>query len=247
LSPILLASDFPMLRDSLQVHFDGASNVEVVGCASGPSEVLPLVASLQPALVVIDLNITWKSVCDLLDAIHSASPARTLVMADELDNDHIIEALQHGAHGVIPRRTMPELLIKSIQTVLEGDFWISRSVVTDVIQLLQKIASTPGGRTMLDGIAGRIQRRSARPSDQQTVYTDVQGVTFGLTRRERQIIEVVVDGQTNRDIAATLGISEYTVKHHLTNIFDKLGVYNRVELVLYAINCGLCQRPIGQQ
>jgi DNA-binding NarL/FixJ family response regulator len=55
-----------------------------------------------------------------------------------------------------------------------------------------------------------------------------------------QVIGALVDGQTNKDIASTFNISEYTVKHHLTNIYDKLGVYNRVELVLFAINWGLC-------
>src|SRR6185436_15942500 len=70
--------------------------------------------------------------------------------------------------------------------------------------------------------------------------SEVEIARLGLTRREVQIIGALVDGQTNNDIATTFGISEYTVKHHLTNIYDKLGVYNRVELVLFAINRGLC-------
>jgi DNA-binding NarL/FixJ family response regulator len=63
-----------------------------------------------------------------------------------------------------------------------------------------------------------------------------------LTRRETQIIGAVVEGQTNKDIANTFGISEYTVKHHLTSVYDKLGVYNRVELVLFAMNQGVVCR-----
>jgi DNA-binding NarL/FixJ family response regulator len=248
MSQILLVSDFPMLRESLQAQFGSASNVEVVGCANDQTDVLPLVETLQPELVLLDLNIAWQGVCDLLDEIHSISSARTLVMVDSLSNDRVIQALQHGAHGVVPRRTTPGLLIKSIQTVLAGEFWVGRGVVADLIHLFRKIASTPNGRTMLDAVAGGIDGNTAQgsPGRQATLAgSDEQAAPFGLTRRELQIIEVVVDGQTNKDIAATLGISEYTVKHHLTSIFDKLGVYNRVELVLYAINGGLFQRPIG--
>jgi DNA-binding NarL/FixJ family response regulator len=240
-SPILLASDFPIFRESLKAYF-AKSDVEVVACANDGTEVLPLVATFQPRLVLLDLNIAWKGVCDLMDQLHSSSAARTLVMTDGIDNGRVIEALQHGAHGVVPRRTTPEMLLKSVHTVLDGDFWVSRSILTDLIYLFRRISSTPNGRTML----GPIPASSDRPALHASVDADAQAVSSSLTRRERQIIETVVDGQTNRDIAATLGISEYTVKHHLTNIFDKLGVYNRVELVLYAINTGLCHKPAGR-
>jgi DNA-binding NarL/FixJ family response regulator len=97
---------------------------------------------------------------------------------------------------------------------------------------------------------GALQKRSksdgegADPGPATVIQTagasEVEIARLGLTRREVQIIGALVDGQTNKDIATTFGISEYTVKHHLTNIYDKLGVYNRVELVLFAINRGLC-------
>ena len=97
-------------------------------------------------------------------------------------------------------------------------------------------------------MAGVPSIRKAMASDPVSATTVVQPAgaseveiaRLGLTRREVQIIGALVDGQTNKDIATTFGISEYTVKHHLTNIYDKLGVYNRVELVLFAINRGLC-------
>src|SRR5262249_13060047 len=73
--------------------------------------------------------------------------------------------------------------------------------------------------------------------------SDADVARYGLTRREVQIIGALVDGQTNKDIAGTLRNSVYTVKHHLTNIYDKLGVYNRVQLVLFAMNHGLCPAP----
>jgi len=157
-------------------------------------------------------------------------------MSDVLDSSRVIEVLRHGAHGVVPRRTTQELLTKSIYTVLEGGFWVSRAMVADFVHIIRE--------------GGALQRRGKADGDgadanaatviQTAGASEVEIARLGLTRREVQIIGALVDGQTNKDIATTFGISEYTVKHHLTNIYDKLGVYNRVELVLFAINRGLC-------
>ena len=84
---------------------------------------------------------------------------------------------------------------------------------------------------------------SSRNLNGNSEATEADIARFGLTPREMQIIGALVDGQTNKDIGVTFGISEYTVKHHLTNVFDKLGVYNRVELVLFAISHHLVALP----
>jgi DNA-binding NarL/FixJ family response regulator len=179
----------------------------------------------------------WQALCALLDQIHATSSVRSLVMSDSLDSSRVIEVLRHGAHGVVPRRTTQELLTKSIYTVLEGGFWVSRAMVADFVHIIResgiakrsRISDSEGGGA--EGAATVVQASGA---------SEVEIARLGLTRREVQIIGALVDGQTNKDIATTFGISEYTVKHHLTNIYDKLGVYNRVELVLFAINRGLC-------
>ena len=231
--PILLASDFPILRDSLKSHFDQVSGVEVVGCANNETEVVSLLQTLDPKLVVLDLNMEWEALCTLLDQIHTTRTVRSLIMSDVLDSSRVIEVLRHGAHGVVPRRTTQELLTKSIYTVLEGGFWVSRAMVADFVHIIRE--SGVARRKDGDGeevLAGALVQSSGA--------SEVEIARLGLTKREVQIIGALVDGQTNKDIAATFGISEYTVKHHLTNIYDKLGVYNRVELVLFSINRGLC-------
>jgi two-component system, NarL family, nitrate/nitrite response regulator NarL len=236
--PILLASDFPILRDSLKSHFEQVAGITVVGCASNEGEVISLLQSLEPKLVVLDLNVEWAALCALLDRIHAASSVRSLIMSDVLDSSRVIEVLRHGAHGVVPRRTTQELLTKSIYTVLEGGFWVSRAMVADFVHIIRE-----------SGAAGRRSKGSESENEnaaghaavvQASGASEVEIARLGLTKREVQIIGALVDGQTNKDIATTFGISEYTVKHHLTNIYDKLGVYNRVELVLFAINRGLC-------
>ena len=237
--PILLASDFPILRDSLKSHFEQVSGIEVVGCASSENEVVSLLASLDPKLVVLDLNVEWPSLCSLLDKIHATSSVRSLIMSDALDSNRVIEVLRHGAHGVVPRRTTQELLTKSIHTVLEGGFWVSRAMVADFVHIIRESGAAGKRSKMADGEARR-NGTTTSTSVQASAASEVEIARLGLTKREVQIIGALVDGQTNKDIAATFGISEYTVKHHLTNIYDKLGVYNRVELVLFAINRGLC-------
>ena len=236
--PILLASDFPILRDSLKSHFDQVSGVEVVGCASNEAEVVSLLQSLNPKLVVLDLNVEWEALCSLLDQIHSTRTVRSLIMSDVLDSNRVIEVLRHGAHGVVPRRTTQELLTKSIYTVLEGGFWVSRAMVADFVHIIRE--SGIAKRSKVTDGEGEEVMAGAGSLVQSSGASEVEIARLGLTRREVQIIGALVDGQTNKDIASTFGISEYTVKHHLTNIYDKLGVYNRVELVLFAINRGLC-------
>src|SRR5215467_46615 len=220
-SPILLASDFPILRDSLKVHFEKASELELVACANNQEEVIPLVDSCKPKLVLLDLNIDLIDLCSLLDKIHAKSEARSLIMSDDLESDRVMKVLRHGANGVVPRRTTPELFTKSITTVLAGHFWVSRAMITDFVRQIRKNAGA------------EVQKSNSPRMEEAETYR------FGLTRREAQIIGALIDGQTNKDIAKTFGISECTVKHHLTNVYDKLGVYNRVELVLFAMNHGL--------
>src|SRR5439155_14529185 len=236
--PIILASDFPIFRDSLKTYLKEETDIEIVGCANSEQEVIPLLQSLQPKLVVLDLNLEWEALCALLHQIHTTSSVRSLVMSDALDSSRVTQLILHGAHGVVPSRTTRELLAKSIHTVLAGSFWVSRATVTDFVALIRESAS---------GMRVKMTDAKIEPGDIATgsaqIKSEAEIARLGLTRREIQVIGALVDGQTNKDIAATFGISEYTVKHHLTNIYDKLSVYNRVELVLFAINRGLCVSP----
>src|SRR6266699_1556122 len=236
--PVILASDFPIFRDSLKTYLKQETDIDIVGCANTEQEVIPLLQSLQPKLVVLDLNLEWEALCALLHQIHTTSSVRSLVMSDALDSSRVTQLILHGAHGVVPSRTTRELLAKSIHTVLAGSFWVSRATVTDFVALIRESAS---------GMRVKMADAKIEPGDIATgsaqIKSEAEIARLGLTRREIQVIGALVDGQTNKDIASTFSISEYTVKHHLTNIYDNLGVYNRVELVLFAINRGLCVSP----
>jgi DNA-binding NarL/FixJ family response regulator len=235
-----LVSDFPILRDSLKAQIEKVPELELVACASSHEEVLPLLKSHRPQLVLLDLSIEWEDVCTLLENIHRDHDVRSLVMSDDLGSGRVMKVLRHGASGVVPRRTSVELFTKSISTVLAGDFWVSRAMVTDFVHQIRQ-AGVGAQNVSLTAVEAEKTVSPAAASTGAAPKISKDTSRFGLTPREVQIVNTLVDGQTNKDIADTIGISQYTVKHHLTNIYDKLGVYNRVELVLFAMNHGLCE------
>jgi two-component system nitrate/nitrite response regulator NarL len=236
---ILLASDFSILSDSLLSIFKGTKDLKLVGCANSTEELTAQIEKFRPQVLLVDIAITSDKFAPFMTQI-SSGDAKILVINQDLTPTQTIEALRYGAHGVIGRRTPPELLCRCVRSVASGDIWVGRGVTTELVQFLRGRGTQPDSGTMRNG-------------DSENPASTVSGsaeTRFGLTKRELQIVDALVQAQTNKDIAETFGISEYTVKHHLTNIFDKLGVYNRVELALFAINHQLCpsatQVPQGQ-
>ena len=138
---------------------------------------------------------------------------KVLILAAEADTDQVTRALRHGARGVVLKDSATTLLFKSIRAVMDGQCWVRRDIVGDLVEALR--SSKP-------------ERHEAR---------------FGLTRRELEVVRLVASGNTNTDAARACGISEDTVKRHLTNAFDKTGVSNRLELALFANHHGLMPPP----
>jgi DNA-binding NarL/FixJ family response regulator len=226
---ILLASDFSILSDSLTSIFKGTKDLKLVGCANSTEELTVQIAKFRPQVLLVDISITNDKFAPFMTQI-SSGDAKILVINQDLTPTQTIEALRYGAHGVIGRRTPPELLCRCVRSVASGDIWVGRGVTTELVQFLRGRGTQPDSGSSRNG-------DSENPASVSSVSTETR---FGLTKRELQIVDALVQAQTNKDIAETFGISEYTVKHHLTNIFDKLGVYNRVELALFAINHQLC-------
>jgi DNA-binding NarL/FixJ family response regulator len=232
--PILLACDFPIFRDTLKTHFEQVSGIKVVGCAASEAEVLSLLESLDPKLVMLDLNVEWDALCSLLEHIRTSTSARSLIMSDILDSKHVIQALRHGAHGVVPRRTTPELLTKSVYTVLEGGFWISRAMVADFVNIIRESGASAAKRAKPSDIEGEAEKGMA-----STVPASSSGASqgdisqLGLASEELRVMSALVAGKTHKEIASAFGISEDAVKHQVTSIYRKLGVYSNLDLVLF--------------
>ena len=238
---VLVVSDFPVFRDRIDLILEEAPDIAIASCMDDVAELSQRAGEIAPDVVLLDVDLPWESICREVTALAQRG-IPSLVIADPMDSTRTIELLRSGGSGILGRRTAPELLLKSLRAVSAGELWISRHVTFDVIRLLR-------------GLERDLQIQNRQTESGTSATSPVQldsvspilpeeGNTFGLTPRELEVTAAVVDGQTNKDIAESFGISVSTVKHHLTSIFDKLGVYNRVELVLFALNRALVRNAV---
>lgn len=209
---ILIADDHPLFRDGLRRLLESEPGFEVVAEASDGDELLALTRKFKPDILLLDLSMPRRDGMAVLRELAAARiPVRTLLLTASIDQAQIVQALRLGAYGVILKESTTQRLFDSIRCVMAGQYWVGRESVSDLVKALRSAGGSSNGGGM-------------RARD------------FGLTPREMQIVTLVVAGYSNPDIAQRCSISEQTVKHHVSNIFDKLGVSNRLELALFAVN-----------
>jgi two-component system nitrate/nitrite response regulator NarL len=210
---IVIADDHGLFRAGLRRLLESESDLRVVAEAANGSEAVDAVHALKPDILLLDLCIAGRAGLDVLRAL--ATPAqpmpRTIVLATAIDDELALEALRLGAQGILLKDTAPPLLFKSVRAVANGQCWLGREHVSNLVRHLQMTRNTAD-------------------------HDQPRRTAFGLTPRERQVVSAIADGSTNRDIAQRYSVSADTVKHHLTNIFDKCGVSNRLELALFAVH-----------
>jgi DNA-binding NarL/FixJ family response regulator len=207
---IVIADDHPIFREGLIKLLETRPDLRVVGTASDGEEALKLVAHLEPDVLLLDLSMPRMPGLVALKALQDRSArARTILLTASAAKAEILTALQLGARGVVLKESSSDLLFKSIYAVMAGQYWIGRDRVADLITTLREL-SAPA--------------------------PEPQANLFGLTPRELEVVGEILGGSSNSDIAIKLAISHKTVKHHLTNIFEKLGVCNRLELALFAMH-----------
>src|SRR4030088_3118622 len=218
---IVIADDHPIFRDGLRRLLEAEPDLKVLGGASDGAEAVTLARQLKPALLLLDLAMPKHPGLEALRDLSSganSSPVRVILLTAAAEKAQIVEALQLGARGVVLKDSATQLLLKAIHTVMSGEYWVGRESVSNLVQYL---------RTLMQSSSDEARQRK-----------------FGLTPRELEIVSAVVAGYSNKEIAEYFKISEDTVKHHLSNIFDKLGVSTRLELALFAVNQALPLKSI---
>jgi DNA-binding NarL/FixJ family response regulator len=209
---VLIADDHPVFRQGLLSVFRHETEFKVVGEATDGRQALDLTQKLNPDILLLDLIMPHLTGLETLRELSgSSTPVRTIVLTASIEKEQIAQALQLGARGILLKDASTDVLLKGIRTVMNGQFWVGQDKVTDLVEILRSY--------MPDSDERKADRK-----------------TFGLTARELEVVAAIVSGFTNREIAQKFSISEQTVKHHLRNIFDKVGVSNRLELALFAIN-----------
>jgi len=207
---VLIADDHPVVRVGLRNMLQADPAIKVVGEARDGVEALELARSLRPDILLLDLAMPNVAGMDALREMTGGNlETRTIVLTGLIDKRQVLEALQLGARGVVLKDAVVEHLSACIRAVMQGQYWLEGRPVQNLVQVLRDLTA-----------------QTAPPPRR----------TYGLTGRELEVVALITEGCTNKDIAKTFGISEETVKRHLTNIFNKLGVGNRLELALFALN-----------
>lgn len=207
---ILIADDHPLFRDGLRRLLQAEPGFEVVGEAADGEGLAELARETRPDIILLDLSMPKRDGMEVLRELSvTRSSARTLLLTASINKPQIVQALRLGAYGVIMKESTTQKLFESIHCVMAGQYWVGRESVSDLVDALRSVSPPESGGKVRD---------------------------FGLTAREMEIVTLVVAGYSNPDIAQRCAISEQTVKHHISNIFDKLGVSNRLELALFAVN-----------
>ena len=207
---ILLIDDHAVMRLGLRTLIENQEGLRVVGEASGRPDALELAKREQPDIILLDLALPGTDGVELIPELQAvAKEARILVLTGVLDPEAHKRAIDSGAMGVVLKEKAPEVLIKAIEKVHEGEVWLDRAMVANVV-----------------GVRSRF-RDSRRPDPEASKIAT-------LTEREREVIALIGEGLRNRQIADRLFISEGTVRNHLTTVFSKLEVSDRFELLIYA-------------
>ena len=212
---ILILDNHTLVRAGIHMIIDRAPGLKVVGEAGDLEHGLELISSLKPDIVLFELNITEQPCSVFISQILKACQTTRLIMVTGTGDTPVNQqAVENGVVGVVYKNQSPEVLIKAIEKVNSGEVWLERLLIANVLSRLSRNNHSKKNPTVEDGISV-------------------------LSEREKEIVRLIGQGLKNKKISSQLCISETTVRHHLTSIYSKLGVSDRLELLVFAHRYGL--------
>jgi DNA-binding NarL/FixJ family response regulator len=215
---VLIVTDYSLLRAGLGMLLENQPDMKVLAMTGDRREALALAARESPHLILLDLDLPSEDVPSLLPELREAAKnARVLILTNVTDSEAHRRVVQLGAMGVVLKHQTPEVLFKAMRKIHAGEVWLDRASMGNVLHEMTRKVPDPH-----DPEAPKIR---------------------SLTEREHQVIALIAEGLKNKQIAERLFISETTVTHHLSSIFSKLEVSDRLELVIYAFGHKIARLP----
>lgn len=204
---IVIIDDHPIVRDGVRMILESDPSLHVLGDAASVEDACKVVRKLKPNIILLGINLGSESAIDHIAEIRDCSVnSKLLVLTGVLDDESNTRAAENGAMGVVLKHQAATTLKNAIRKVNDGEVWFDRAFTARLI-------------------GNVVKRNTAEFANNYTMST--------LTEREREIVDLIVEGLVNKDIAKRLDISEKTVRNHLTVIYSKLGVSSRLELGMY--------------
>ncbi|MED3969674.1 response regulator transcription factor [Priestia megaterium] len=207
---ILIADDHHVVRKGLVFFLQTQPDLEIVGEASNGEEALKLATSLEPHIVLMDLSMPVLDGVEATKELKKQAPhIQVMILTSFSDQDHVIPALEAGASGYQLKESDPDELVAAIRKLMNGENQLHPKVTTHLLTRLTK------------------------SSEKKVNFID------HLTKREKDVLKEIAKGKSNKEIGAALHITEKTVKTHVSNILSKLGVQDRTQAALYAVQHGI--------
>lgn len=212
---VCIIEDHAIVRAGIRMLIEREPHIEVIAEATTASEALSTIRDV-PDVILLDISLRVESGLKLLpQLLRDFAPAKILILTaiDEVET-HLF-AMEAGASGVVMKEQAPEILVKAIEAVSSGEPWIGRALSAAAMHKLIRVTT---------------EKAKIDPETEKIAT---------LTAREREVVAAVAKGLNGMRIATELGISEATVRHHITSILSKLEVSNKLELAVYAFHHGL--------
>lgn len=211
---VLIADDHALLREGICALLRSYDDIDVVGEAGDGREAIEKARRLKPDVVLMDIAMPGLGGLEATLELRKLDPPPKILVLTQYDNkEYVIRFLKAGAAGFVIKKAVGTELVSAIRSVAQGDSYLYPSITRDVIEEYLK---------------------EAKPGKGEGDYED-------LTDREKQVLKLIAEGHTSKEIASILGISVKTVMGHRTHLMEKLGLHSRTELVKFAIRKGLIE------